>query len=757
MLDSLDIAKVSEHGETWEKVVRRLRSGSMPPVGMPRPDQATYDALAGWLETELDRAAAGAPNPGRLPAFQRLTRTEYQNAIRDLLALDDLPKAMDIELLLPADNASSGFDNLRELLFVSQTQMEQYLSAARKISRLAVGDPSTPAILDTYRLSPYLPQDSHIAGTPFGTRGGAVIQTNLPLDGEYGVEVELAGAAEGHQFEVSVDGARAHLFTIIQPPLPDVDLTADGTSLSQIGSHKFMRDLLAARRAEMNKGYSARIPMKAGQREIVVSFVKHTAARSEDVVRRGLRGRGAQPAIATVTLRGPYSSTGPGETASRQRIFACRPAAPSDDTRCARQILSTLTRRAYRRPVTDVDVQALMPFYEEGREHGGFETGIQWALERLLVSPEFLFRIEVDKSTPAYRVSDLELASRLSIFLWSSIPDDELLAVAESGKLRDRAVLERQVRRMLADPKSEALVDNFAAQWLFLRDLESKNPNSRFFRDFDKGLQQDFERETELFVDSILREDRSVLELLDAKYTFVNERLAKHYGIPDIYGSEFRRVALSDDSPRRGLLGKGSILTLTSYATRTSPVLRGKYILDNLLGTPPPPPPPNIPALAEKANDGKALSMREAMARHRANPVCASCHARMDPLGFAMENFDAVGQWRTRSESGEPLDVSATFQDGTKFDGISGLRAQLVRRPEPFVIGVTEKLLTYAVGRKAAAHDMPTIRALVRDAARSNYRFSTLVLGVINSVPFQMRAGREAPTTASSQASGARP
>jgi hypothetical protein len=345
----------------------------------------------------------------------------------------------------------------------------------------------------------------------------------------------------------------------------------------------------------------------------------------------------------------------------------------------------------------------------------------------------------------------------LSIFLWSSIPDDELLAVAESGKLRDRAVLERQVRRMLADPKSEALVDNFAAQWLFLRDLESKNPNSRFFRDFDKGLQQDFERETELFVDSILREDRSVLELLDAKYTFVNERLAKHYGIPDIYGSEFRRVALSDDSPRRGLLGKGSILTLTSYATRTSPVLRGKYILDNLLGTPPPPPPPNIPALAEKANDGKALSMREAMARHRANPVCASCHARMDPLGFAMENFDAVGQWRTRSESGEPLDVSATFQDGTKFDGISGLRAQLVRRPEPFVIGVTEKLLTYAVGRKAAAHDMPTIRALVRDAARSNYRFSTLVLGVINSVPFQMRAGREAPTTASSQASGARP
>jgi len=749
-LDTLDVARVGEGAAIWEKVVRQLRSGAMPPVGRPRPDHATYDAVASWLETELDRAAA-TPNPGRLPAFQRLTRTEYQHAIRDLLALDDLPKAMDIGLLLPADNASSGFDNLRELLFVSETQLEQYLSAARKISRLAVGDPSMPPILDTYRLSADLPQDGHIAGTPFGARGGAVIRTNLPLDGEYGIEIELAGATLGHQFEVSVDGERVHLFTIVEPPAAKEDFIAAGLSLKEIGSHKFMRDQAAARRAAMNQGFSTRIPLKAGPRELVVSFLTHTSAREEGVVRRALRGRGAQPGIASIAIRGPYNATGPGDTPSRKRIFVCRPAGRTDETRCARQILSTFARRAYRRPLTEVDVQALLPFYEDGRSEGGFETGIQWALERVLVSPEFLFRIEADPaagSSTAHRISDLELASRLSIFLWSSIPDDELLEVAAHGKLKEPAVLERQVRRMLADPRSRSLVSNFAAQWLFLRDLEAKNPNSRFFRDFDKGLQQAFQTEIDLFVDSVLRGDRNVLDLLSANYTFVNERLARHYGIPNVFGSEFRRVALGDDSPRRGLLGKGSILTLTSYATRTSPVLRGKYILDNLLATPPPPPPPNVPALAEKANDGKTLTMREAMARHRANPICASCHARMDPLGFAMENFDAVGQWRTRTDAGEPLDVSATLQDGTTFDGVAGLREQLVQRPVLFVTGLTEKLLTYAVGRKTAYYDAPTVRQIVREAARSDYRFSSLVLGVVNSVPFQMRAGREAPLSA---------
>ena len=748
-LDTLDVAKVGEGAATWEKVVRRLRSGSMPPDGMPRPSQTTYDAVAGWLETELDRAAAAAPNPGRVPAFQRLTRTEYQNAIRDLLALGDLPKEMDMALLLPADNSSSGFDNLRDLLFVSETQLDQYLSAARQISRLAVGDPAIPQLLDTYILSTELPQDSHIEGTPFGARGGTIIRTTLPLDGEYDIEIETAGAVLGEQFEVSVDGERKHLFTIVEPQAVKQNLVTSVTSLKETGTDRFEKDQAAARRAAMNKGFSTRIPLKAGQREIVVTFLKHTSAWGEEIVRPALRSSGGQPGIANVTIRGPHNATGPGETASRKRLFTCLPGNRTDEARCAKQILSTLAHRAYRRPVTDVDVQALLPFYEDGRAHGGFETGIQWALERVLVSPEFLFRIEADpKTANIYRVSDLELASRLSMFIWSSIPDDELLAVAEQGKLKDRAVLERQVRRMLADPRSQPLVTNFAAQWLFLRDLDAKNPNPRVFQDFDKGLQQDLRRETDLFVDSILREDRTVLDLLNANYTFVNERLAKHYGIPDVYGSEFRRVTLSDDSPRRGLLGKGSILTLTSYATRTSPVLRGKYILDNLLGTPPPPPPPNVPALTEKANDGKPLTMREAMVRHRANPVCASCHARMDPLGFAMENFDAVGQWRTRDENGEPLDVSAALQDGTKFDGIVGLREQLVRRPEQFVTGMAEKLLTYAVGRRTAYYDAPTIRAIVREAAHRDYRFSTLVLGVVNSVPFQMRVGSQTELSA---------
>jgi mono/diheme cytochrome c family protein len=745
MLDTLDVAKVGEGAATWEKVARQLRSRSMPPVGMPRPEAATYDTVAGWLETELDRAAAAAPNPGRLPAFQRLTRTEYRNAIRDLLALEEFPKEMDFALLLPADNSSSGFDNLRDLLFVSETQLEQYLSAARQISRLAVGDPSVPQLLDTYVLPTDLPQSSHVDGTPFGSRGGTIIRTTLPLDGEYSIEVETAGAVLGEQFEVNVDGERKHLFSVVEPRAVTQGLVTDASLQKEVGTHRFERDQAAARAVAMNKGFNALIPMKAGQREIIVTFLKHTSALSEDVVRRSMRGRGGQPGIASVTIRGPIKASGPGETASRRRLFTCRPASQTDEARCARQILSTLVRRAYRRPVTDDDLQTLLPFYQDGRAQGGFERGIQWALERVLISPEFLFRIEADRRTATpYRVSDLELASRLSMFIWSSIPDDELLTVAGQGRLEDPAVLQRQVLRMLADRRSRSLVTNFAAQWLFLRDLEVKNPNPRLFRDFDKGLQQDLEREADLFLDSVLREDRSVLDLLNANYTFLNERLAVHYGIAGVYGSEFRRVPLDADSPRRGLLGKGSILTLTSYATRTSPVLRGKYILDNLLGAPPPPPPPNVPALAEKANDGKTtLTLREAMARHRANPVCASCHARMDPLGFAMENFDAVGQWRTRAESGDTLDVSAALPDGTKFDGIAGLREALVQRPERFVTTVTEKLLMYGLGRKTAYYDAPAIRRIVREAAGRDYRFSALVLGVVNSVPFQMRVGPE--------------
>jgi hypothetical protein len=720
-LDAVDTARVGDAAAVWEKVVNKLRTQSMPPAGRSRPDPATYEALRTKLEAELDRSAAAAPDPGKLPTFQRLTRTEYGNAIRDLLALEDLPKELDIDLLLPVDNLASGFDNLRDLLFVSSTQLERYLSAARKISRLAVGDPEVPPLIDTYHVPADLPQDGHVAGTPFGTRGGTVIRTNLPLDGEYAIEIAVARAAPEHQLEVSVDGERVQLLTL-----------GEGNELS------------------------VRLPLKAGPRVVVVAFVQHTSARSQELVRPGLRYRNSstQPSVSSVTINGPHHVTGVGDTPSRRRIFVCRPTGPSDEARCAGQILETLARRAYRRPVTDADIQPLLPFYEAGRAERDFDMGIQQALERVLVSPRFLFRIEANPNVPdgtVYRISDLELASRLSFFLWSSIPDDALLDLAAEDKLHDPEVLEQQVRRMLADPRSQSLVDNFAAQWLFLRDLRSKIPNPRFFRDFDAGLREAFARETELFLDSILRKDRSVLDLLDANYTFVNERLAKHYGIPGVYGSNFRRVTLGDDSPRRGLFGQGSILTVTSYATRTSVVLRGKYVLDNLLASPPPPPPPNIPALEVKSTQGEALTMREAMAQHRANPMCATCHARMDPLGLALENFDAVGQWRTRSESGKVIDATTTLLDGTTLDGVVGLRQELLRHPDRFVTAMTEKLLTFAVGRHFAYYDAPAVRKVVREAAGNDYRFSSMVLGIVNSVPFQMRRSESSVSVSASR------
>jgi mono/diheme cytochrome c family protein len=730
-LDSVDVAKVSEGAEVWEKVVRKLRTGAMPPVGMPRPDQDTADALAAWLEGELDRAASAKPDPGKLPNLHRLSRTEYQSAIRDLLALDNLPREMDIATLLPADNSSSGFDNLADLLFVSPTIMERYLSAARKISRMAVGDPSFPVIVDTYRL-PFTPvnmgaassaepqQDVHLDELPFGTRGGILINSYYPLDGEYAVKIEFVGKArEPHELEVSVDGERVRLVTI---PLP-----ADRPKVQAKG---FYED-------EPDKALELRLAMKAGPRAVGVTFVEKTSALGEEMVRR----RGSRlPSLASVTISGPYSSRGPGDTPSRRRIFVCRPAKPSEEAPCAEQILSTLARRAYRRPVTEVDLQDLLPFYAAGRAEEGFDTGIQRALERLLVSPQFLFRVERDAAVAngPHRISDLELASRLSFFLWSSIPDDELLAVATQGQLKDPAVLEQQVLRMLADDRSHALVTNFAAQWLYLRDILEKRPDQARFPDFDDSLRQAFLRETELFFGSILRENRSVLDLLSANYTFVNERLAKHYAIPNVYGSHFRRITFDDGSVRGGLLAQGSILALTAYANRTSPVLRGKWILDNILAAPPPPPPPNIPALKETTTTGKALSMREAMVQHRANPVCASCHARMDPLGFALENFDAVGRWRTRSESGEPIDAAAVL-DGNTFEGLPGLRKFLMNRPEQFVKTVTEKLLTYAIGRNLDYYDAPAVRQIARAAARADFSLSSLILGVVKSTPFQMR------------------
>lgn len=726
VLDSAGVSHAADNAETWEKVIRKLRSQAMPPAGAPRPDQATYNSTAEFLETALDRAAASQPVPGKLPLLHRLSRTEYQNAIRDLLALDALPKEMDFSLLLPPDNSSSGFDNLADLLFVSPTTMERYLDAARKIARLAVGDPSAPVMMNSYRLSPEQWQNARLDELSFGTRGGLAVRSDFPLDGQYIVKIELAGVPrDPHQLEITVDGERVELVSLGQ----------------ENGGGRGGRTRGAA--ADGADKLEFRIPVKAGPRLIGVTFVERTEARDENTLRPRMRGRGTEPAIALVTISGPYDAKGPGDTPSRRRIFTCRPVSAGDEMSCARQILSTLARRAYRRPVASEDLDDLLPFYTAGRKEADFERGIQRGLERLLVSPQFLFRIERDPAGiapgTAYRISDLELASRLSFFLWSSIPDDELLDAAASGRLRQPGVLDQQVRRMLADPRSQSLVTNFAEQWLFLRDIEAKTPDEILFPDFDETLRSAFRRETELFLDSVLRENRSVLDLLTANYTFVNERLAKHYGIPNVEGSYFRRVTLPAGSPRGGLLGQGSILTITSYATRTSPVVRGKWVLENLLSAPPPPPPPNVPALKTDGTEpGKILSMREAMTKHRASPACAGCHARMDPIGFAMEHFDAIGQWRDR-DNGNPIDTSGVMPDGTKFDGMDGLKQALLRHPEQFVDTVAEKLLMYGIGRNVQYFDQPAVRQIVRDSAKSNYTLSSLVLGVVNGVPFQMR------------------
>lgn len=720
VIDPAAFHQASE-AETWERVIRQLRAQSMPPPNMPRPDKATYERVAAFLEDTLDRASAAAPNPGGLPHLVRLTRTEYKNAIRDLLALESLPAEMDYTTLLPADNSSSAFDNIADLLFVSPAIMERYLDAAKKIARLAVGDPKMPLMVNIHRTSQQAPQDLGLPGLPVGTRGGLVIRSYFPLDGTYEFLLELSGAArEPHELEIAIDGERKQSITL--------------------GSGGGGR---GGRGGRGGAGNQFRIPVRAGPHTVAVTFVEKSQVLDENVLRPFARSRGTMPAVAGVTIGGPYEITGPGDTPSRRRIFSCRPAEASAEPACAREILSTLLRRAYRRPATAEDLNDLLPFYEAGRAEGGFEAGIQRAIERLLVSPQFLYRIEVDPpgAVPgqAYRISDLELASRVSFFLWSSIPDDELLEAAISGRLRQPAVLEAQVKRMLGDPRSTSLVNNFAAQWLFLRDVRVKEPDLFMFRDFDDNLRAAFERETELFLDSVLREDRSVLELLTANYTFLNERLAKHYGIPNVQGGYFRKVVLPEGSPRGGLLGQGSILLLTSYSTRTSPVLRGKYVLENLLASPPPPPPPNVPSLVtEGKNSGEKLSLREAMVLHRQNVVCAGCHARMDPIGFALENFDAVGRWRDH-DAGKALDVKSTLADGREIDGIEGVKKLILADPERFVSAMTEKLLMYATGRNVQYYDAPALRAIVRQSRATNYRFSSLVLGVVNSVPFQMR------------------
>ena len=730
-LESLAAAAVSHDTDTWEGVVRKLRGRQMPPVGMPKPEEAEYRAALQSLTSELDGLASSDPNPGRTPTFRRLNRTEYRNAIRDLLALQ-----VNVDDLLPSDEASHGFDNIT-VSDLPPLLLERYVSAAEKISRLAVGRVGRLPDAVTIRLPPDLTQEQHIPGLPIGTRGGALVPHTFPVDGEYEISVRLArdrnedieGLTRRHQLELLVDRERLALLEVKPPPRGDDHRNAD-------------------------RHLRARLNLNAGPRDIAATFLKDSSFLLETQRKpyqarfNFYRHRRVQPAIFSITITGPYASSGPGNTPSRERIFVCRPASPGEEDACAEEIVRNLATQAYRRPVSAAEVSGPLGFYRQARAEAdgaeGFDAAIERALAAVLVSPNFLFRIERDpagiESGTAYHISDLELASRLSFFLWSSLPDAALRDSAVQGRLRDPDVLEGHVRRMLADQRSDSLIDNFSAQWLHLRNLASVRPDMRIFPDFDDNLRQAFRRETELLLEDVMRQDRSVLDLLRSKHTFVNERLAKHYGIPHVYGSHFRRVDLAPESVRGGLLRHGSILTVTSYATRTSPVIRGKWILENILGTPPPPPPADVPELKDTTISGK-LSVRERLAEHRANPACASCHNPMDPLGFALENYDAVGRWRT-VDGGEPIDPSGELADGTHVAGVADLEQALLDRPEFFSSALAEKLLTFALGRGVEHHDAPAVRQVVSAAREDNFRFSSLILGIASSTPFQMRRSR---------------
>ena len=735
-LESINAEPLAAHSETWEKVARKLRARQMPPVGGRRPDETAYRTALASLETALDDIAAARPAPGRTDTFRRLNRTEYHNAVRDLLALE-----VDVADLLPGDASSFGFDNIT-VGDLSPTLLERYVAAAEKISQLAVGRAGLAPGGTTVRVRPDLTQEKHIEGLPVGTRGGALVPHTFPVDGVYEVAVRLArdrnehveGLSRPQDLELLLDGERVALFTVEPAPY------REDQALNYQPSHD-----------NLDAHLKLRLPVTAGPHQVGVTFPKgpslllETARQPYEAHFNYYRHPRLKPAVYEVSITGPYDAAGPGDTPSRARILTCRPAHPGEDDACARAILEPLLRRAYRRPVTDADLEGPFALYRAARDAGGFEAGIEMAIAAVLVSPEFLFRIERDpEDVPAgapYRLGGLQLASRLSFFLWSSIPDDELLDAAERGELGAPEGLERQVRRMLADPRADNLVTNFAAQWLHLRNLDSIAPDMRRFPDFDDNLRQAFRRETELLVESVIREDRSALDLVRADYTFVNERLAKHYGIPHVYGSRFRRLTFDgteEHAARGGLLRHGSILLVTSYATRTSPVIRGKWILDNVLGVPPPPPPPNVPELEETAAGGAALSMRERLAAHRANPACASCHRLMDPVGFAFEHYDAVGRWRD-ADGEAPIDASGTLFDGSHFDGVASLEEALLARPELFVTTLTEKLLTFATGRGMTWDDAPAVRRIVRGAAEEDYRFSALVLGIVDSLPFQMR------------------
>jgi hypothetical protein len=725
------------HAELWERALVKLRGGMMPPQGMPRPDEATLNGFIVSLENTLDAYAVKHTDPGHKPVH-RLNRTEYGNAVRDLLDLE-----VEVADLLPADDESDGFDNIAGVLRVSPSLLEQYLSAARKLSSLAVGT-DTDVVRLAYRIPPDDSQTDHVDGLPLGTRGGLLFTHHFPQDAEYEFAVFLVRNIVGymtglefpHQLEITIDGESVFSVQVGG----DADLLASDKNMSEAGN------MIDAR-------LKTRVKVKAGPHQVGVTFARRNAAESDEPLQLHERHHDLQdmngiPLINYANVTGPFNPTGPGDTPSRRRIFTCRPenapasrrssqATEASEGGCARTILTTVARRAYRRPVTQDDMAPIMALYEAGRKKGSFESGIEQGLRLILASPKFLFRTETAPAAGVARVTDLELASRLSFFLWSSIPDDTLLDLASKERLSQPTVLEQQVRRMLADPKSRALVDNFASQWLMLRNLKGHIPVPGDFPNWDNELRQALRVETELFFESIVREDRGVLDLITADYTFVNERLARHYNIPNVYGSHFRRVTLRNEE-RRGLLGQGSILTVTSYPNRTSPVLRGKYILENILGTPPSPPPPNVDTTLEQKQGEEPKSVRALLERHRTNPTCASCHRVMDPLGFALENFDGVGEYR-KKETGGAIDPVGQLGDGTPVDGPAGLRRAILKRPEMFVRTLTQKLMTYGLGRAVEYHDKPLVRSIARDVAKQNHRFSSLVLGIVKSAPFQMK------------------
>ena len=777
-LDALDLANVSADAEVWEKVIEKLRAGVMPPAGRPRPDQATYQAVVAWLESTIDTAAASAPNPGRMAAFRRLNRFEYHAAVRDLLDLD-----VEISELLPMDSTSDeGFDNNVSQLSVTPALLDRYLSAAGKISRLAVGIVPSTALVDTYRVHKNLIQNERVSDDlPYGSQGGVAVRHYFPADGEYQVRIILQrhyndflrGMGRAHTLDVRLNGRLVKRFSI------------GGEAPGRMAPSGYAGNILMSRewREYMmygDKDLVATFPAKAGPQVLGLSFHNEWTA-PENVPQPRAAGFAlannefpyGPASVDSLELTGPLDVAGPGETPSRARVFVCRPRSSDEEPACARTILSTLARRAFRRPTTDADLERLLTAYQNGRKKGDFDLGIQYALQQLLVDPGFLFRVEREPVKAAggggvSPVSDLELASRLSFFLWGSLPDEALLELGVRGALSEPKVFEAQVRRMLADPRAtKSLVDGFAAQWLQLRALADAFRSPEIYPEFDENLRTSFAQETKLFIASTLREDRSVLDLLRANYTYLNERLARHYGIPNVYGEQFRRVELSPTDPRGGLLTQGSILTVTSYPNRTSPVLRGKWLMQNILGVSPPAPPANVPPLPEQGTAGVPVSVRARLEQHRQNPVCATCHAPMDPLGFALENFDANGAWRTVEQStaptqggvggarltmegAVPLDVSAVLPNGTEFEGPAGLRATLASQPEQFATTVTERLLAFALGRSLNYYDRPTVRQIVQGAAEDQYRWSSIILGIVESTPFRMRKVVEPATQTAS-------